>query len=545
MNRSRVLIIGLDGADPDLVEAWIDHLPNLREFFAQGVSGKLRSITPPVTCPAWISFATGKNPGTLGIYDWEDFQPPQKPGLSNWKVPRHLKIWQLLGNAGYKVGIVNVPLTYPPEPVNGIMIAGFPSPPSVKDYVYPPQLMRQISSIVGNYDPDPAGIINPDYLEGGPRQFLEEVDKASSNVFSCAKYLMGSFDWDFFMITFMCLDQVQHYFWRYLDERHPDYRPREAEEFGSAILAVYKKIDNLLGSLLSLIDENACVFIMSDHGSGPQYGNFAINEWLAQEGLLTLKSKRPLKNIVFSILDSIFQKLLTSVLIRKTFRRFGWFRLGRRLVRRRFGLINPENPLWAAQHLFEDTDWYRTKALGLSNGKIYLNKQVLSTKDQYERVREEVMSSLCEIRDPLTGKQAVSKLFTKEQLYGIDCAGNPPDIIYFLGDLKYNQISGIKSPSLWQIPALRCGEHRLDGLYAAKGLYIKAGARINSRIIDLAPTILHIFGLPVPEDMDGRVLKEMFEDGSEPGKREVKYRVWDEKDRIRNKIRKLRRSDKI
>jgi len=545
MTKNKALIIGLDSADPGLIETWIDQLPNFKKLFEEGCHGKLRSTTPPVTCPAWISFATGKNPGTLGIYDWEDFQPPQKPGLSNWKVPGHLKIWQLLGNAEYKVGVVNVPLTYPPQAVNGFMIGGFPVPPGATDYTYPPQLVKQINSIVSGYDPDPKQIANPDYLRRGAHQFLEEVDKATENVFSLAKHLMKTSEWHFFMVTFMCLDQVGHYFWRYLDKKHPDYKSKEAEEFSGAIFSSYKKIDNILGSLISLTDENTYVFVMSDHGSGPQYGNLAINTWLMQKGLLTLKLESPLRNKLVSILDSTFERSLRSALIVKTFRKLGLFTWGRKLAHRTFGLVNPENPLWATQHLFEAVDWSQTKAIGLSNGKIYLNKEILSTTEQYERVREEVISSLYEVKDPLTGKEAVSQLFTKEQVYGEDCSGNPPDIVYFLNNLKYNQTSSVNSSSLWQIPARRSGEHRPDGLFIAKGPGIKSGKKIDARIIDLSPTTIHLFGLPVPKDMDGRVLKEIFREGSEPAKRQLLYEEGSERERMKDKIKELKQLRRI
>jgi predicted AlkP superfamily phosphohydrolase/phosphomutase len=545
MRKNKALIIGLDSADPGLIETWIDQLPNFKKLFVEGCHGKLSSTIPPVTCPAWISFATGKNPGTLGAYDWQDFQPPHEPGLPNWKVPGHLKIWQMLGNAEYKVGVVNVPLTYPPEAVNGFMIGGFPVPPGAKDYAYPPQLVKQINSIVSGYDPDPKQIVNPDYLRRGAQQFLEEVDKATENVFSLAKHLIKTSEWHFFMVTFMCLDHVQHYFWRYLDKKHPDYKSKEAEEFSGAIFSFYKKIDNILGSLVSLTDENTYVLVMSDHGSGPQYGSLAINAWLMQKDLLTIKFESPLRNKLVSLLDFTFERSLNSALITKTLRKFGLFTWGRKLAHRTFGHVNPDNPLWTIRHLFKVIDWSQTKAIGLSNGKIYLNKEILSTKKQYERVREEVMSSLYELKDPLTGKKAVSQLFTKEQLYGKDYAGNPPDIIYFLSDLKYNQITSVNSSSLWQIPARRSGEHRFDGLFIAKGPGVKSGEKIDARIIDLAPTTLHLFGLPIPKDMDGRVLSEIFEPNSDSGRRPVVYKPAGEKARVKGKIRKLKDSGAI
>ena len=144
----RLLIIGLDGATFDVLNPLIaeGRMPRLREAIAAGASGRLRSTVPPITPAAWTTFLTGKNPGSHGVIDFERYDVhTNKLSFNSTRCLDHVRnLWQILGDHGLKVGSVNVPMTYPPTPVNGFLVSGFETPGPESDLVYPPALKNAI-----------------------------------------------------------------------------------------------------------------------------------------------------------------------------------------------------------------------------------------------------------------------------------------------------------------------------------------------------------------------------------------------------------------
>ena len=151
---NRCILLGLDGATYDLLDPWMDAglLPNLKDLLARGAKGVLRSTDPPTTPPAWTSVLTGVNPGKHGIFDFRDsfHRDPRRPLVSSrsMKAPR---IWQILNAAGLRTAIMNVPITFPPEPLDGFMISGMMTPNDEADYTYPSELKARLDGMVGHY----------------------------------------------------------------------------------------------------------------------------------------------------------------------------------------------------------------------------------------------------------------------------------------------------------------------------------------------------------------------------------------------------------
>ena len=162
----KALVVGIDSASPFLIQKWIDKLPNMRSIFESGAHGVLKSIVPPESVPAWQCFATGKNPAKIGVF-----------GFTYIGRDRHLKFgrttpdlgcfWDICSQNGMKVGVFNVPGTYPPYPVNGFIVSGFPVP-TRKVWSYPAELMGRIDSAVGGYEVD-VPLTKPTEMRGGEK----------------------------------------------------------------------------------------------------------------------------------------------------------------------------------------------------------------------------------------------------------------------------------------------------------------------------------------------------------------------------------------
>jgi len=276
---------------------WKDELPNLRKFMKDGVYGILESTIPPITCPAWNCFMTGKNPGKIGVFDFQQVQFNVRAAakIVDSTSQEGSSLWEILSNYNKKIGVVNVPMTYPPTIINGFMVSGFSTPLSSRDYTYPPELLLELEKEFGKYEVD-HDIVFPEYKITGQEGFLEEVYYLEEKKLEVTKYLMKTYEWDFFIAVFMMLDRIQHNFWHYMDKNHPKYNKEHAKNYKNVIKNGYLKLDAIIGELLELINEDTIVIIMSDHGFGTHYGSFFSNVWLETHGLLR-ESVQPIHKI--------------------------------------------------------------------------------------------------------------------------------------------------------------------------------------------------------------------------------------------------------
>ena len=287
----KVLVIGMDGATFDIIRPLVKKgkLPTLAKLIANGISSPLRSTFPPVTAPAWVSFMTGKNPGKHGVFDFCGYASHgyTRPFVSSRDV-QSMTLWKLLSEKGCQVGVINVPITYPPEKVNGFIIPGYQRAFTHKEYTYPPELFYEIEKM--GYELDYSGDLVPfnddktDYIQGW-NKVVDARRRTSIN-------LMKKYNWDFFMTVYKCTDEVQHHFWKYYDRTYADCPEHLRQRYGNVIEDFYQKVDDAIAEQMSLLDENSVVVIMSDHGAGPLTKHFNLNRWLIQEGYMKLNSLR-------------------------------------------------------------------------------------------------------------------------------------------------------------------------------------------------------------------------------------------------------------
>jgi predicted AlkP superfamily phosphohydrolase/phosphomutase len=220
------------------------------------------------------------------------------------------------------------------------------------------------------------------------------------------------------------------------------------------------------------------------------------------------------------------------------------------------GLLARSGPRGEVDEMFSGIDWSRTKAFawGVDAGAmISINLKgrnpegIVQPGYEYELLRQDIIDRLGRLPDPVTGERVGIQVFRKEEVYHGKYLASAPDIL-FLRD-KYVFFGTGKGDSEWEIPTpFRSGMHALQGVFMAYGPDIrKSGEKLpNLKIYDITPTVLHMFGLPIVKDMDGRVLTEIFTKGSEPGERQITYRGVDyEAERIKDRVRRLRKLRKL
>lgn len=531
----RVLIIGMDGATYDLIRPWVAEgkLPNLGRLLDRSASGPLHSTVPPMTFPAWNAFMTGKNPGKHGVYDFTE----RKPGsfeiqIVNAKHRRAKTIWQILSEAGKRVGVVGVPVSYPPDPINGVMISGFDAPVNDASAMYPPELYEELKYNIGGY------IISADFVSELTRGRVDEAISAMEMVIErkgmAAQYLLRKEKWDCFMIMFGETDAVVHYYWRFHDPKSPHYEPSRAVSF-DPVFRVYKKVDESIGKILALINDETQILVMSDHGTGGGGDKVVhVNRWLEEHShlvYLASSEKGGIRGIKRKVKDFVFGPFLDDAK--------SWARafLPKWVINQlRFSEKRGYGNKIEAMLRFSAIDWLRTKAFSEETPyypTIWINVKgrepqgIVEPGAEYEAVRNDIIDKLYAWRDPETGERVVKKVYRREEIYHGEYVYKAADLLISWNlDRGYSYLSrpSFKSKTGEAIERVgrrellnskfminRSGSHRDLGVLAAAGPDVRIGASVNgAEITDLAPTLLYVMGLPIPDDMDGRVLLELF-----------------------------------
>jgi predicted AlkP superfamily phosphohydrolase/phosphomutase len=508
---NKVLVLGLDGATFDLIKPWAaaGYLPTLKRLMEEGAHGSLRSTTPPMTGPAWTSFATGVNPGKHRLYDWiarDEGRYTFSPVTAlDMEAPT---IYTLLSEAGRRVCALNVPMTYPPTPVNGVMVSGLPAPSTKVQITYPANLYNEILENVGDYIlyPDPGQA----YSEAGVDAFLARLYRTTDLRIQTLDYLRSREAWDFAMVVFNGTDTISHAMWKYMDKTHPLHDPAAALKYGNAIRDYYAYLDGKLARYVDELPDDTTLVVMSDHGFGPFHKFIHVNNWLLQEKFMATN-----RGLLTGLKHTMFRQGFSPMNVYDTLMRFGLGALKREVVRGQ-----GQGLLKALFLSFEDIDWSRTQAYSLGNvGQVYLNvvgrepQGCVQPGAEYERVREEIITKLQTLRDPETGELVVESIYRREELYAGDYLEKAPDIVFLPRRLEYFGFGEYEFGSHKIIESMRrgiSGTHRMNGIFMAYGAAIQPGTVVeNASLYDLAPTILRLMDEPVAEHMDGRVLQEV------------------------------------
>lgn len=472
--NKRLIIIGWDGATYDVLKPLIDsgRMPNTKAMMENGASGIMESVDPPYTGPAWATFATGMNPGKHGLFSWkgrytyaQNHLGYNRPDLESTRI-NGLTLWSYLSRQGKKICIINFPMTYPAEPVNGVLIGGLLAPSVNSDFVYPVCERDNLFRVAPLYRPD---IEFKEARKGNMEAFLEHISISLEQKIKATRYYWEREEWDVFFPTFIESDCLQHVFWHCMDSKHPSYNDELAKKWGDVIAGHFQKLDMLLGDMLAEAKEDTYTLLLSDHGFGPAHYRVHINHLLKELGLMYTKKIQ-------------------------------------------------EN-----DKEYEQIDWSRTKAYAGDTYEhcIYINQKgrdyfgIVSPGKEYRELVELLTKHLKKIKDPISKEYIVTKVMTSEEVYSSEFSFMGPDIIYETVKGEYlhsNTLSpkNLVEPSEWQT-----GCHRKNGIYVISGKDVEIGSKAIAKLQDIYPTVLKILDLPIPTNLEGKVMSGCFTNRSE------------------------------
>lgn len=511
----RVLVIGLDGATWDLLDGWASQglLPTIERLRRAGAWGPLRSTVPPITPSCWTSMYTGTNPGKHGIFGFSQRGPGAYRLSPVHASARKAKtVFRVVSDAGLKVGVLNAPATYPPEPLNGFLVPGIPTPEDSGPFTSPPELTSELERLTQGRFKYPPGLnqATPDVAS-----FLDACRTYADAVTEASTYMMDRLDdWSLFFVQFQVTDSVQHHFWHCLDTDHPQHDARVSDEMRSVIPDLYRKVDSCLERIAAKAGDGADILVASDHGGGPFHEQIYLNIWLWQNGWLKFKRTPTtlLRRLVYALgLTPLFMR---NVVYSRVPRR------ARRAVESR-----KESFFGLAQRLFlslDDVDWPRTRAYSYGGpfGAIYVNLKGREPHgsvppDQYAATLTQLENDLRQMRHPDTREHVTEELLRSDQVYHGPFADQGPDLQvvfrgyrYNVGFLQFQSKDWIGPPwNRWT------GHHSMNGMHIVSGPSARAGTKLDANIVDITPTVLALLGQPIPDWMDGEPLTDALSEG--------------------------------
>jgi predicted AlkP superfamily phosphohydrolase/phosphomutase len=455
--KRKIVVIGLDCVPPELVfDRFRGRMPNLERLMDRGLWGRLRSCDPPTTVPAWSVMMASKDPGTLGIYGFRNRSDHSYANLSfaNGEAVREPRVWDYLGRAGWQVICLAVPGTYPPRPVNGLMVGCFLTPDVTCNYTYPPDLKDEITRVTGPYMVDVPGFRSDDKA-----RLRDDIYRMTGQRFALARHFLRTRPWDFFMMVEIGSDRVHHAFWKFSDPTHSKYRP--GNQWEQVIPQYYEYLDKEVGELLKEVPDDAVVMVVSDHGAKGMEGGVCINEWLIRQGYLVLR-EYPKKPTRFSALP---------------------------------------------------VDWSRTRVWseGGYYARVFLNvrgrePQGVLAPEEVEAFSNRLAREIEAIPDD-QGRPMGTQVFRPQDLYR-SLNGIPPDLMVYFGGLRWRSVGTV---GLGAVHTFENDTGPDDANHAEEGIVILAGPGVpagrqwhDGQLMDVAPTLMRLAGMDVPADMQGK-----------------------------------------
>ena len=503
-NASKVYVIGLDSADPNIIEALMAEgkLPCLKSLADRGTMARVSSIASGFSDAPWLSFNTGVRSGKHGCYN---FLEMERETREIWRVGAkscpYPFFWSLFADRDKKIGLFDVPKTYPVEGLDGIQISGWAEEyPLIKACSLPKNLLSEIVSHFGQYR-HPREILNPRLVSQQIRRY-RKLMLAIQQKLKAIKFLMGQEDnWDLFMTSFGEAHYANHLFYHLYDKNHWAYEPKLSEQLGKALPDIYAELDKAVENLLADIPKEATVFVLSVHGVSTNYSaNHLLPEVLSKLGFQA-NVNAPDKDNKKSWRDLIpmpIRDFINDWILPQSF-----------------------HDKMHSQQFINSIDWQKTKAfampLGHFQGFISINLKgrdaygIVEPED-YERICQQIATELKCLMNHDTGKPAIKEVIPIGQLVEGERIDRLPDlIIQWAEDITINKLHHPKLGIIaGEYYGLRKTQHTGNGFLITGGKNIKPGVEIsNIRAIDLPPTILHLMGQPIPEYMEGRVLSEL------------------------------------
>jgi predicted AlkP superfamily phosphohydrolase/phosphomutase len=472
----KVVLIGVDGATFDLIRPWMTNgdLPNFSAVANDGVEGVLGSVVPTQSVPAWPSFNSGKNPGKHGLFAFNEDVKQDGELVDSSSLPSD-RFWDILAAESVTPGVVGSLMSYPLRDLErGFEVAGPTTPSDAEEFTAPAEIATEIQQLVPKYTFGPE-------LSGDRTDIQQACLESVDNRATVSKHLMTEREWDYYSVLFIATDRVQHKLW----------------ETPELIRPVYERIDEFVGWVRGEFPD-ANVVLVSDHGfTAPAERDFFLNRWLADRGdnsgsTPSLKydlSKRGY-SLIRQNLDVNVLKYLPDVVEK-----------------------------WIVKSNDSD-DGSPIRAAGDTHfDGVYVSEDL----DDYDAVRETIIGDLLELEDPQTGQAVIRAAWKREEQYSGEWLSEIPDIVV-LPYPEFNVNANPYSEMFGTFPGME-NEGTHDA--APDGIFMTAGPDIaqkseptDASLLDVPPTILHLFDTAVPTDFDGSVLTELLD--GEPAQRPVK-----------------------
>jgi predicted AlkP superfamily phosphohydrolase/phosphomutase len=478
---TKALLIGLDGATFTILDPLMDRgvMPFLRDLINRGTRATLRSVIPVLTPPAWTSLMTGKRPGQHGIFDF--FQREEEGShflrFATSKDIGSATIWSLASQAGQRIIALNFPLMFPPPTVNGCVVPGGWMPwRQLRLGCYPPGLFDRLKALP-TFNARELALdmaMEEKAIEGcPPEEYADWIRlhiRRERRWFDILTYLMREEPAELAAVLFDGVDKLQHLCWRFLD---PTLFPAEPTawdiEIRDLCVQYFRQLDGLIAQLVTAVGPDTSVVIASDHGFGSTSDVFYLNTWLEQQGYLSWSEASATQSGDAPNIG--------------------------------FGHI--------ARHVFQ-LDWEHTVAYAAtptSNGIHLVTRAPGGTAtlsaEEYDRVCRELTDKLLGVRYP-DGRPVVTEVFRRKDIFKGPFEALGPDLTLTMADGGF--ISILRAPDTFKHRRELAGTHRPEGIFLATGRAMRVGARIaDVDLPDVAPLLLYLLGIPIPEDMSGRV----------------------------------------
>jgi predicted AlkP superfamily phosphohydrolase/phosphomutase len=454
----KTVVIGLDCAAPEIL---FQHggLDNIRSLMERGCYGRLESIIPPITVPAWMCMSTSQDPGSLGVYGFRNRKDHSYSGLGvvNSASIQQPAIWDAMGSHGHNVVVVGVPPSYPPRRVPGINVGCFLVPDTkTNQYTYPAGIKQEIEHLVGEYPVDVKG-----FRTNNKPWLRDQIFEMTKKHFEVIRYLMATQEWDYFQFVEIGVDRIHHGFWKYHDTSHRQFVPGNPYE--NLIRDYYSYVDREIGALLELLDEDTQILVVSDHGAQRLEGGFCVNEWLRREGLLVLKE--PVHG------PTPFSPSLVD---------------------------------WSRTRVWSEGGYYARVFFNVEGRE----PQGIVKESEYDDLIADMTARFEALPDD-RGEPMGSLVFLPRDLYR-KLNNVPPDMIVHFGALYWRSIGGLGYDTLYlqenDTGPDDCNHAQFGSfLLAAPNLPVK-GEIEGMRLLDIAPTLLDLAGYETPEAMQGSSL---------------------------------------
>ncbi len=495
-------------------------MPVLQSLRDRGGAHVLRSTPNYQSASAWTSLVTGVNPGRHGILH---FTNPTRGEYGYAQIDaranRARTIWQMLSEAGRTVAALNVPVSFPVEQVNGVMVAGWLCPsPSESGFTHPTELADEIRDRFGEYP------IHPDvrrHARAGRYDRVVEIATGGIRTkLEVARWLLEREGPDLLWAVVTETDSLQHWCLDLIDESHPEHDPEAAERWREEILSVYSALDEELGRLVEQAGSSADVLVFSDHGQAPNSGaQVLLRPWLVDAGYLG-PERRPLLR---RAADGVLRRGFELVRSRAPNRLKVW-------LRSRFGGL--QSRAQAGARGIEE-DWERTRAW-TDAGHIFINlrgrqpRGTVEPGEEHRALIDELSAGLRDLRDARTGEPVVADVTHGEDVFRGPYADIMPDLlVHWRNDLRVRRLVSTVGGTERIVerhhpPSMPPGAHHPDGtLIAAGPSFRRLADGERQSVYDIAPTLLHLLGLPIPETLDGTVMVDLLTEDAAKGVRRV------------------------